>query len=143
MFVAALAVSIGTPLEAKSARCADHWKIDLKGESFAHNGAGRSFSAAELAAFRSKIEAELKSAIGAGCRQGKVKASEAKKIKRVEISSASGATEPTFYLRSPGILALEWVFAEENLEVPSAKDLLDGTSCWTNPRSSACLESGD
>ncbi len=142
-FVAALVVSIGTPVEAKFAGCADHWKVDLEAESFAHNGAGRSFSAAELATFRSKIEAKLKSAIGAGCRQGKVKASEAKKIKRVEVSSASGANEPTVYLRSPGTLALEWVFAEENLEVPPAKDILDGAACWTNPRSSACLESGD
>ncbi|HLO20940.1 MAG TPA: hypothetical protein VK192_10670 [Sphingomicrobium sp.] len=142
-FVAALAVSIGAPVEAKSTGCADHWKVDLNGESFAHNGAGRAFSDTELATFRRKIEAELKSAIGTGCRQGRVKVSEAKKIKRVEVSSASGASEPTIYLRSPGNLAFEWVFAEEHLEVPSAKDILDGAACWTNPRSSACLESGD
>ena len=125
------------------AGCADHWKVNLEGESFAHNGAGRTFSTAELATFRRKIEAGLKAAIGAGCRQGKVKASAAKKIKRVEVSSASGASEPTFYLRSPGKLALEWVFAEENLAVPPERDLLDGAACWTNPRSSRCMESGD
>ena len=98
---------------------------------------------AELATFRSKIEAKLKSAIGAGCRQGKVKASEAKKIKRVEVSSASGANEPTFYLRSPGTLALEWVFAEENLEVPRGEGPPRWRRLLDEPAKFRCMESGD
>lgn len=115
----------------------------LNDESFAHNGAGKSFSAARLAAFRSALEARLKAAISSACRQGKVKPGEAKKIRFVEVTSASGASEPTLYPRSRGKLALEWVFAEENLSVPSGKAILEGSSCWTNPRGSACLESGD
>jgi len=143
LFVAALVVLIGAPVEAKAVGCADHWRVALNDESFAHNGAGRTFSAARLATFRSKLDTALKAAIGSACRQGRVKASEAKKIKTVLVSSASGASEPTLYLKSPGKLALEWVFAEENLLVPSGKDMVAGAACWTSPRSSACLESGD
>jgi hypothetical protein len=142
-FVAALAVSVGTPVEAMSAGCADHWKVDIEGESFAHNGAGRTFSAAQLANFRGKIEAMLKSAIGAGCRYQNLWGRAQNKNTRAHVPRARGAPPPTLYLRSPGKLVLEWVFAEENLAVPPAKDILDGAACWTNPKSPACLESGD
>ena len=64
-FLAALVISIGAPVDAMSTGCADHWKVDLDAESFAHNGAGRTFEPAQLATFRRKIEADIKSA-GAG-----------------------------------------------------------------------------
>ncbi|MFL6736378.1 MAG: hypothetical protein ACJ8F4_04890 [Sphingomonas sp.] len=142
-FVAASAVCLAGTSVAKPVGCADHWKVELNRESFAHNGAGRNFTAAELTLFRARLDAQLKSAIAAGCRQGRVKEGDAKKIKRVQISSASGANEPTLYLHARGSLAFEWAFAEEKLAIPPAKEILAGSACWTSPRSTDCLESGD
>jgi hypothetical protein len=123
--------------------CADHWAIGLNAESFASNGAGKTFSAAELEVFRSKIEAQLRSAIGNACEHSAVKPTAAKAIRRVEVSSASGASDPFLYQATDGTLRLEWVFAEEGLAVPSAKDIVAGTACWTDPNGKACNYPGD
>ena len=72
--------------------CADHWSVALNAESFAGNGAGKAFSAAELEAFRARIEARLRSAIGDACARGAVKPAAARAVRQVEVSSASGAS---------------------------------------------------
>jgi hypothetical protein len=109
----------------------------------ANNGAGRTFSDVELAAFRTKLEVWLKSAIRAACVAGPVPGAAAKVVKTVEAISASGATEPRLYVRDDDRLALEWTFAEEGLAVPSAKDIVAGAVCWTNPAEAACASEGD
>ena len=134
------ALAAATPTKAG---CADHWAVTLDRDSFANNGAGRSFSAARLAAFRSKLEGRIKSAVGAACKAGKVKPALAKSVRRVKVFSASGASEPHFYRHPGGGLAFEWVFAEENLALPPAKDIVDGTACWTDRNGAACAAEGD
>lgn len=123
--------------------CAGHWAVELDRDSFAHNGAGRSFSAARLAAFRSKLEGRLKSAIGAACKSGRVRPAMAKSVRRVRVFSASGASEPHLYRHPGGGLAFEWVFAEEDLALPPAQDIVAGTACWTDPNGAACAAEGD
>lgn len=123
--------------------CADHWSVALNSESFAANGAGKTFSSAELDAFRARIEAQLKSAIGDACARGAVKPAAAKAVRHVEVSSASGASDPFLYEAPDGTLRLEWVFAEEDLAVPSPMDILAGTACWTDPNGKACNNAGD
>ena len=134
------ALAAATP--AKSG-CAGHWAVELDRDSFANNGAGRTFSAARLAAFRTQLEVRIKSAIGGACKAGKVRPALAKSIRRVKVFSASGASEPHLYRHPGGGLALEWVFAEENLALPPAKDIVAGTACWTDPNGAACAAEGD
>jgi len=128
---------------ASNSDCADHWKVELNADSFANTGADRSFSAGELDAFRAKVEAQLKAAIGDACRTGAVKAASAKAVQRVSVSTASGASDPFLYAVSSGTLAFEWIFAEENLAVPPAKDIVAGAACWTDPNGRACSSEGD
>lgn len=123
--------------------CADHWSVALNAESFAGNGAGKAFSAAELEGFRAKIEARLRSAIGDACARGAVKPAAARAVRQVEVSSASGASDPFLYQAPDGTLRLEWVFAEEDLAVPSPTDIVAGAVCWTDPNGKACNSSGD
>jgi hypothetical protein len=123
--------------------CADRWSVILDSESFASNGAGRTFSAAELDAFRAKIEAQLKSAIGEACARGKINPAAARAIRRVLVSSASGASDPFLVPATDGTLRLEWVFAEEDLAVPPEGDLVAGAACWTDPDGEACNSHGD
>ena len=123
--------------------CADHWVVAINRDSFANNGAGRRFGAAQLAVFRTKVDAQLKSAVGAACTKGAVKAAQARKVSRVEVFSASGATEPHLFPAPDGSLTFEWIFAEEGLATPAAKDIIDGAACWTDPKSGACLAPGD
>lgn len=123
--------------------CADHWSVALNAESFAANGAGKTFSAAELEAFRAKIEARLRSAIGDACARGTVKPAAARAVRHVEVSSASGASDPFLYQAPDGTLRLEWVFAEEDLAVPLPTDIVAGSVCWTDPNGKACNSSGD
>lgn len=123
--------------------CADHWSVALNAESFGRNGAGRTFSAAELEAFRAKIEARLRSAIGDACARGSVRPAAARAVRQVEVSSASGASDPFLYQAPDGTLRLEWVFAEEDLAMPSPTDILAGAACWTDPNGKACNSSGD
>ena len=123
--------------------CADHWAVELNEASFASNGSGKSFNPGQLEAFRAKVEAGLKSAIGDACQRGAIKRAMAKSIRRVEVSTASGASDPFLYSGNEGSLTLEWIFAEEDLAVPSAKDIVAGAACWTDPNGKACNSSGD
>jgi hypothetical protein len=123
--------------------CADHWSVALNAESFAANGSGKTFSAAELEAFRAKVEAQLRSAIDNACAHGTVKPAAAKAVRNVEVSSASGASDPFLYEAPDGTLRLEWVFAEEDLAVPSPTEILAGAACWTDPDGKACNNAGD
>jgi hypothetical protein len=123
--------------------CADHWKIELNAESFTNNGAGRTFSAAELEAFRGKVQAQLKAAIGEACRTDVVKPGSANAVQRVIVSGASGASDPFLYAAAKGTLNFEWTFAEENLAVPPAKDIVAGAACWIDPNGPACASEGD
>jgi hypothetical protein len=135
-----MAIAAGAPANAAPG-CADHWGVALDRDSFAHNGASRTFPAATLAAFRTRIEALVKGAIADGCKSGRVKPALAKGVSKVTVFSASGATEPHLYPTGRRTLALEYVFAEENLRPPSRKEILDGAVCWTAPKSRQCAES--
>ncbi|GAA4744429.1 hypothetical protein GCM10023264_07140 [Sphingomonas daechungensis] len=123
--------------------CADHWAVVLNAESFASNGAGKSFGATELEAFRSKAEGQIKAAINAACQSGAVKSAAARGIERISISSASGASDPFIYSTAKGQLTFEWIFAEEDLAIPAEKDVITGAACWTNPDGPACSSPGD
>jgi hypothetical protein len=123
--------------------CADHWRVELNQESFANNGASWTFSPADLEAFRTKLQDQFKSAIADACRNGSVTVAKAKAIQRVEVSSASGASEPFLYPTGDGMLRFEWIFAEESLAIPPAKDIVEGAVCWTDPNGAACIGPGD
>jgi hypothetical protein len=141
LLIAALLAA--APASAAPRGCADHWKIELNRDSFAHNGAGRTFSDGQLAPFNAKLQIALRTAIAEACREGLVRASAAKAVRRLEILSASGATEPHIYAAGKATLHLEWVFAEENLAIPEKRDIRAGLACWTNPRRRACAGEGD
>jgi hypothetical protein len=140
---ALLAAAVDAAPRSPQRGCADHWLVELDGESFANNGAGKTFTGAELAAFRAKLQAVLRSAVGQACREGKVRVASAAGIRKVFVLSASGATEPDVYAAGKSTLNLEWVFAEENLAVPSRAEIVDGLSCWTNPKGRYCGAEGD
>ena len=130
-----------TPLaRAAEAGCASHWKITLDRESFATNGAGRTFTTAQLAAFRTKVDAVLKGTIGEVCKRGKVPARLAKDVQTVTVTSASGATEPILFPVGRHGLDLQWVFAESDLDVPRRKDIVHGLACWISPKGRQCEE---
>ena len=128
---------------ATHAGCADHWQVRINAESFASNGAGRTFNAGELASFRKRLEAELRSAMNNACAIGEVPAATAKTVRTVEAFSASGATEPRLYARGGDRLAIEWVFAEQGLAIPPGADIVAGTACWIDPEGEACASEGD
>ena len=123
--------------------CADHWQVELDRESFANNGAGKTFSAAQLTAFRAKVTGALRTAGADACRGKKVPSSQAAGVRRVRVFSASGASEPTFYSPAKGTLNFEWVFAEEGLAVPPRATLVGGLICWANPSEKMCADQGD
>jgi hypothetical protein len=128
---------------ASSPGCGDHWIIEFDRESFAHNGAGRAFSAASLAAFRSKVGAQLKIAAADACASRNVTRSRAAAVRQVRVVSASGATEPHFYSGGKARLNFEWVFAEEGLAIPPRADLVGALVCWAKPTEPACASEGD
>jgi hypothetical protein len=138
--LAAAAAAPAVPAATAPAGCAAHWKVMLNAESFANNGANRTFSKAELDVFRSKIEAAVKGAIADGCRSGKVKPALARQVRTVTVTSASGAPQAVLFPDRPRNLDFEFPFAEDNLGVPSRKDILDGIACWTSPSSRRCGE---
>jgi hypothetical protein len=142
LMIGAVILALGTGAwpagAAVPAGCAAHWKVVLNDESFANNGASRTFSGAELATFRAKIEAAVKGAIDFGCKSGKVKPALAKRIQKVTVTSASGAPQPVLFPLEARTLDFEFPFAEDNLGIPSRKDILDGIACWTSPKSRAC-----
>lgn len=130
-------------LAASQGSCAGHWTVELRAESFANNGAGKTFSAADLEAFRAKVGDQIKAAFNGACRSGAVNVAAAKTVTRVEVSSASGASDPFIYPSAKGRLSFEWIFAEENLAVPSEEDIIAGATCWTKPDGPACNSPGD
>lgn len=123
--------------------CADQWKIELNRDSFARNGAGRRFRDAELAVFNAKAQVALRTAVGEACRERLVRPSTAKTVRRLEILSASGATEPHFYPARKAMLRFEWDFAEENLAIPEKRAIRAALACWSNPRGRSCAAEGD
>lgn len=126
---------------ARSAGCATAWEVAIDPESFANNGADKTFTAARLAMFRDQLQNAVRGAVDAACAAGEVDAAEAKAVKRVTAFSASGASEPTFFGGDDaGSLRLEWVFAEQDLTVPSEMELRGGLVCWTDPESDLCAE---
>lgn len=135
-----LAGLTATGASAAPAGCAAHWKVMLNDESFANNGAGLTFSKAQLAAFRAKIDAAVKGAIADGCKTGKVKLALAKQVQKVTVTSASGAGAPVLFPLDRRTLDFEFPFAEDKLGVPSRKDILDGIACWTSPKSRRCAD---
>lgn len=137
----ALAALIGAPDAPRG--CADHWQVELDRESFAHNGAGRTFTGGELADFRTKIQAALRTAAADACRSKRLSSSRAAGIRRVQVFSASGASEPHFYSATKGTLNFEWVFAEEGLAVPPRATMAGGLMCWADPAEQACSDQGD
>ena len=128
---------------AATGGCADHWKLDLNAESFANNGAGRTFDSAELKNLQAKLETQLKVAAADACKSGSLKVAKARAVDRVEVLSASGASEPHFYVGSGRTLQLEWVFAEENLAIPPRATLVGALTCWSQPDNPACADEGD
>lgn len=139
---ALLALSVGGA-DAAPHGCADHWTVELDRESFANNGAGRTFTPVDLASFRRKMEAALRTAAADACTGGKVSPLHAAGIRRVRISSASGASEPHFYSRAKGTLNFEWAFAEERLAIPARATMVGGLACWANPKENLCADEGD
>ena len=123
--------------------CADHWKVELDAESFANNGAGRTFGTADLEGFRAKLLTQIKVAAEDACRSGSLKPAQARAVDRVQVLSASGASEPHFYAGRARTLKLEWVFAEENLAVPPRATLVGALICWSRPDNPACAGEGD
>ena len=128
---------------AASGGCADHWKVELNAESFANNGAGRTFGGAELKSLRAKLKAQIKVAAADACKSGSVSVAKARAVDRVEVQSASGASEPHFYPGRARALKLEWVFAEENLAIPPRATLVGALMCWSQPDNPACAGEGD
>jgi hypothetical protein len=141
--IAAIAAIAAVPAAAAPKGCADHWAVELDRDSFAHNGAGRTFPAALLAAFRAKVEAQLRIAAGDACGSRKLTVARASAVRRVQVHSASGASEPHFYSDGKAKLHFEWVFAEEDLAVPPRADMVGGLICWANPSEPACADEGD
>ena len=138
-----IALALLAALVASGGGCADHWTVDLNRESFANNGSGKTFDAAQLEAFRAKVDAGLKSAIDDACQNGAVNPETARSVRKVRVSTASGASDPFLYSGSDGSLTFEWIFAEEDLAVPSAQDIVSGAACWADPNGKACNSSGD
>jgi hypothetical protein len=128
---------------AASGGCADHWKVELNAESFANNGAGRIFDGVDLKRLRNKLEAQLKIAAADACKSGSLKAAKARTVDRVEVLSASGASEPHFYASGARTLKVEWAFAEENLAIPPRATLVGAMTCWSQPDNPACASEGD
>ena len=128
---------------AEAARCADGWTVTLDGESFAHNGADRTFPAARLELFRGELEKAVRGSVNAACTAGDVEAAKASKIKRLTVFSASGADEPSLTGGDdPATVRLEYVFAENDLTIPSEMELRGGLVCWTDPAGDECAQRG-
>ena len=129
------------PAPGNAAGCADGWTVALDRESFANNGADKHFAAARLALFRTELESAVRGAVDAACDEKTLDPAAAKPIKRVDVHSASGAADPTFSgSDDPSALRLEWVFAEQDLTIPSEMELRGGLICWTDPQSDECAE---
>ena len=137
-------VAVATPVaqsSAKPAGCAAGWTVALDPQSFANNGADKHFAAARLGMFRDQLEAAVRGAVDAACGDGEITQANAKAVERVIVHSASGADDPTFFEGDdPSSLRLEWVFAEQDLTIPSEMELRGGLVCWSAPESDQCAE---
>ena len=126
-----------------AAGCADGWAIEIDRETFANNGADKKFPEARLAAFRQELEKGVRGAVGAACREGALDPAKAKAVTRLLVRSASGADDPVFFeMEQPKSIELEWVFAENDLTIPSEMELRGGLVCWSDPESELCAERG-
>ena len=143
IILAGAALAGAMPAEAAERGCGDHWAVELDGESFATNGAGKTFAPAQLADFRARIQAALRTAAADSCNGKKVPPQRAAAVRRVRVFSASGAIAPHFYPAEKGALSLEWIFAEEGLAVPARADMVGALVCWADPREKACSDEGD
>ena len=139
----AVLISGGAEAETAKKGCADHWQIELDPESFANNGAGKTFTPRDLAAFRARIQTTLRSAAADACNGKKLPPIRAAAVRRVRVFSASGASEPHFYSAKKGVLNFEWVFAEEELAVPARATMVGGLLCWSDPAHKMCSDEGD
>lgn len=135
-----LASLVGAPA---GTGCADHWVVSLDDESFANNGAGKSFAAEELTAFNAGIAAAIKRAVGEACDDGSIEPGAVELVRDVVVHSASGATEPHIYAAGDRALHLEWIFAEEDLAIPPDVEIVAAATCWTKPDEATCAEQGD
>jgi hypothetical protein len=129
-------------IETPVAGCADAWLIEIDHETFAHNGADRTFPDARLAAFRIELDKGVRGAVNAACHEGALDPAKARTVKRLVARSASGADDPVFFADKPNSLELEWTFAENDLAIPSEMELRGGLACWTDPASDECTERG-
>jgi hypothetical protein len=127
-------------IETRVAGCADGWTIELDREAFAHNGAGRTFPDARLAAFREELGKGVRRAVSSACREGALDPAKAKAVKRLVARTASGADDPVFFAEDSQSLELEWTFAENDLTIPSEMELRGGLVCWTEPASADCTD---
>ena len=119
--------------------CADSWTVTLDPESFAKNGADKHFAASRLAMFRDQLELAVRGAADAACVAGEIAPAKASAVNRLIVHSASGADDPTFFAGDDrATLRLEWVFAEQDLTIPSEMELRGGMVCWTDPQSDRC-----
>ena len=133
------AVVIAAP--APPVGCADGWTVTLDPDSFANNGANKHFAAARLGMFRDQVETAVRDAVNAACAAGEIAPAKANLVKRLIVHSASGADDPTFFAGDdPATLRLEWVFAEQDLTIPSEMEFRGGLVCWTDPQSDRCAE---
>jgi hypothetical protein len=122
---------------AAPAGCAAHWKVELDKDGFDAIDHRTLMTPAKRAAFRARIEASLKQAIGEACRKGQVKPARAARVRRVIMIDTNGESEAYFYPRSAETLEFYW-WSVPGLPVPDRKRVIGGLSCWNDPRSRAC-----
>lgn len=132
--------------KAQAPGCAGQIPFALNAASFDSNGAGRTFPASRLEAFRIKAESAFRQAADGLCRSGAVKAKAYAPLQRVIVESASGAMDPTFFQddqTGTGTLVFQWTFAEADLALPERKAIEQGLRCWNDPDRPECGDLGD
>ena len=123
------------------AGCADRWEVTLDLPSFGNNGGGRSFLDTRLEDFRAALETSVRAAVSSACADGAVDPAKAAAVGKLDVQSASGAADPTFFAgRDGSVVSLQWTFAENDLTIPSEMELREGLVCWTDPASGQCAE---
>jgi hypothetical protein len=139
-------VAAAPPPKAAPAGCADRIAFDLDPRSFASNGAGGTFPAARLAAFRTRAARAFTAAADELCARRALPAGKVAALRRVVIQSASGASETTLYRArefGPASLVFQYAFVEADLAVPDKSDIQLGLRCWADPRRKECEDMGD
>jgi hypothetical protein len=119
-------------------------EVSLDPGSFARESQEPAFPPQRLEAFRTAAGAAFRSAADAACAAGEVDPARLAPIRRLVVQSGSGATEATFYDDAesvgPGALVFQWVFLEEDLALPAARDIRAGLACWADPEREGCGE---